>query len=236
MPILNQSENILLYKTLKAKPAPGIKQFFDVLEECGGVRSNYRDFMTTNPIDPDVELKRLPGADYNLCCALLTMLIREDAIVGGSFKRRQEQGQVEPIIDRILFLLDPQPHTTEFSEKALEALKGYYVYALVDPRDNKVFHIGKGIGNRVFIHEAESHENPVSENARLQKIREIEEAGYLVKRLIVNHGLTEREALACKATIINLFNYLPDSHLTNVVTDPNATESVTVEEFEKLHG
>ena len=37
----------------------------------------------------------------------------------------------------------------EFSEKALSALNGFYVYALIDPRSNDVFYIGKGIG--VFL-------------------------------------------------------------------------------------
>ena len=39
-----------------------------------------------------------------------------------------------------------------FSEKVKQKL-GYYVYALVDPRDNKIFYIGKGINNRIFQHE-----------------------------------------------------------------------------------
>ena len=32
-----------------------------------------------------------------------------------------------------------------FSEKALQSLNGYYVYALIDPRNDNVFYIGKGI-------------------------------------------------------------------------------------------
>ena len=42
----------------------------------------------------------------------------------------------------------------QFSQKAQEELK-YYVYCLVDPRDRKIFYIGKGIGNRVFAHACE---------------------------------------------------------------------------------
>ena len=34
--------------------------------------------MITEPIDCNEELKRVPGADYELCTALLTMLLRED--------------------------------------------------------------------------------------------------------------------------------------------------------------
>lgn len=38
-----------------------------------------------------------------------------------------------------------------FSDKVKQKL-GYYVYALADPRDNKIFYIGKGINNRIFQH------------------------------------------------------------------------------------
>ena len=39
----------------------------------------------------------------------------------------------------------------QFSQKVQEEL-GYYVYCLVDPRDKRVFYVGKGVGNRVFAH------------------------------------------------------------------------------------
>ena len=38
-----------------------------------------------------------------------------------------------------------------FTPKEIRHL-GKYVYALIDPRDNKVFYVGQGIGNRLFDH------------------------------------------------------------------------------------
>lgn len=38
-----------------------------------------------------------------------------------------------------------------FSEETIKNLKSY-VYKLIDPRDGKVFYVGKGKGNRVFSH------------------------------------------------------------------------------------
>lgn len=35
----------------------------------------------------------------------------------------------------------------EFQPAVIEALK-YYVYCLVNPKDNKIFYIGKGKGNK----------------------------------------------------------------------------------------
>ena len=45
-----------------------------------------------------------------------------------------------------------------FSDKVKQKL-GYYVYALADPRDNKIFYIGKGINNRIFQHEEKLEES-----------------------------------------------------------------------------
>ena len=53
-----------------------------------------------------------------------------------------------------------------FSEKSLLSLGEYYVYGLIDPRDKKIFYIGKGTENRVFfIDEGYEKHEPLDEAA-----------------------------------------------------------------------
>lgn len=124
----------------------------------------------------------------------------------------------------------------QFSEKALSSLNGYYVYALIDPRTEQVFYIGKGFENRVFAHEIESGKNAKSEKEKLKRIREIEKAGFEVKRVLINWGMTETEAFASEASLINLMQILSKDSLTNLVAGHHIHEALTVEEFEILHG
>lgn len=232
------SDKISLLKRLSCDTVLRVELFYDILEECGALKLNYSEYATTHPIDCRQELLRLPTADYDTCCALLTMLLREDHFSNGSFERRQRAGEVRPIVDKMIALLS-HSHTSsikQFSEMALQQLNGFYVYALIDPRSNQIFYIGKGTGNRVFSHEAESGKSPKSEKAKLQRIQEIEGAGYDVKRLIVNWGLAEAEAFASEATLINLVNYMSPEVLTNAVAGHHVHESLTVEDFELLYG
>lgn len=235
---MNLNDKISQFQKLNCEDVFCVDYFYDVLENCNALKTNYHEYMTTAPINCDEELIRLSTADYDLCCALLTMLLREDHFSNGSFERRQRCGQVKPIIERIIKLLLPKKenHINTFSEKALDSLNGYYVYALVDPRDDKVFYIGKGIGNRVFSHEIESDKARKSEKKKLQKIREIENSGFSVKRLIVNWGLSESEAFSAEATLINLLKFMPDFQLTNEVSGHHVHECLTTEEFEILYG
>ena len=55
-----------------------IDKYYSTLEEIGDYESNYKDYMTTAPINVDIELSRLSNSDYELCTAHLTMLLRED--------------------------------------------------------------------------------------------------------------------------------------------------------------
>ena len=235
---MKNCDKISLLKRLNGNYVIRTQDFYEILEECDALKNNYPEYMTTAPINCDEELLRLPTADYDLCCALLTMLLREDYFSNGSFDRRRRSGQVSPIIERMIYLLSQQPQQriSSFSEKTLESLNGFYVYALIDPRDNKVFYIGKGAGNRVFSHEIESEKSDKSEKQKLQKIRDIEKDGFFVKRVIVNWGLSEQEAFVAEATLINLLNYIPTFQLTNEVSGHHVHESLTVEEFEMQNG
>lgn len=82
-----------------------VSSYYEALENIEDMKYNYGDYMITEPIDCQEELKRLPEADYDLCCALLTMLLREDHFCNGSFERRYNAGEVKLILDRMLALL-----------------------------------------------------------------------------------------------------------------------------------
>ncbi|MDH8701649.1 hypothetical protein M2138_000998 [Dysgonomonadaceae bacterium PH5-43] len=92
-----------------------------------------------------------------------------------------------------------------FSQKTIEGLN-YYVYVLVDPRDNKIFYVGKGIGNRVFAHVYCSLDETL-ESDKLNIIREITQEGYSVKHFIVRHGLNESEAFLVESVLIDFLSY-----------------------------
>ena len=63
----------------------------------------------------------------------------------------------------------------EFSTKTQENI-GYYIYALVDPHDGKVFYIGKGKDNCVFAHANGAMESN-AESEKIETIKVIQKAG-----------------------------------------------------------
>lgn len=81
------------------------ESYYLTLEDIGDLKNNYIDYMTTAPVNVDEELRRLPDANYELCSALLTMLLREDYFSNGSFERRYDRGQVTSILDKMIKLL-----------------------------------------------------------------------------------------------------------------------------------
>lgn len=103
---MKPSDKIQLFETLNTNNILSARHFYDVLEKYNDLKTDYHEYMTTAPINCDQELLRLNTADYDLCCALLTMLLREDHFCEGSFGERQRKGQVKPIVERIIKLLN----------------------------------------------------------------------------------------------------------------------------------
>ena len=62
-----------------------------------------------------------------------------------------------------------------FDNKTIEKL-GFYVYALIDPRSKNLFYVGKGLGNRLFMHLRDAIEGD-SSTLKLNLIREINSQG-----------------------------------------------------------
>ena len=120
-----------------------------------------------------------------------------------------------------------------FSDIAKHKLQ-YYVYALIDPRNNEVFYIGKGNNDRVFQHEWEKDTN--TESAKHHRINAIKKSGKSVKKVILLYGLTEESAFSAESALINLVNFTSTHKLTNVMSGHHAKRVLTVEEFELFHG
>lgn len=93
---------------------------------------------------------------------------------------------------------------------------GFYVYRLIDPRNGETFYVGKGKGNRVFMHAkaAEKLEGDGQSN-KIKRILEIKAANLDVIHVIHRHGMDENTALDVEAALIDAYPGL--SNLSNGV-------------------
>lgn len=103
----------------------------------------------------------------------------------------------------------------------------FYVYVLVDPRDDRIFYVGKGTGDRLESHgrvaglEYDSELDSSHSGRKFELIREIRNSGQEPRIQVVRYGIAEAtEALAIEAALIAC---LPD--LTNSVAGYGANET-----------
>lgn len=105
----------------------------------------------------------------------------------------------------------PQP----FSEKVGKRL-GEYVFALRDPRDNQVFHVGHGTGNQVFASVFEalgeldnlegasgSADAPGVTAAKISRIREIYDAGSAVEHYVLIRSVSGADASGTADSVVS---------------------------------
>lgn len=91
---------------------------------------------------------------------------------------------------------------------------GFYVYALIDPRDEKIFYVGKGIGGRVFKHEERTRRGVLQNKEKVKRIQEIFTAGLEAQRRILFVSESEEIALSVEDNVIH---ELADLGLTNII-------------------
>lgn len=112
-----------------------------------------------------------------------------------------------------------------FNSLQAERLGGY-VYALKDPRDNKIFYVGQGSSNRLFDHFGEAEglingrEAYTSKKAR---IIDIWSAGESVEWSILAHQLAPESLDHVESAIINALQISQNGDCLNAVSGPNSS-------------
>ncbi len=107
-----------------------------------------------------------------------------------------------------------------FSPRVAEAL-GFYVYRLVDPRNDETFYVGRGVGNRVFDHFEEAHDarRGGPRSAKTDRINAIHDARLRVSAVIHRHNLRDdHETGMLEAALIEAY-----PNLTNQVAGEGTT-------------
>lgn len=89
----------------------------------------------------------------------------------------------------------------------------YYVYELIDPRDDSVFYVGKGKKGRIDQHEAEAAKG--RQSRKCERIRAIEAAGLKIKKRKASTHSDEVEAYDAEIALISFHGL---ANLTNVMS------------------
>ena len=76
----------------------------ELLAAWPGLKNNYHDYMITEPIDFRKELNHVPEADYDICCALLTMIVQEKENQDELFESYVYNSDVIRILNRMIKL------------------------------------------------------------------------------------------------------------------------------------
>lgn len=109
------------------------------------------------------------------------------------------------------------------NQSTLEKLESY-VYLLRDPSNHLIFYVGKGMGTRINSHELETLVNIKNKKEKHQVIRAILASGRDPEKIILRHGLTDKEARLVESTSIDLLNSISKIKLTNLIRGHEASD------------
>lgn len=104
----------------------------------------------------------------------------------------------------------------QFSQSVIDRLK-HYIYLYIDPRNDEIFYVGKGRGNRAF-----SHLKDKKEGEKARRINDIRKMGYEPRIEILIHGIeSDLEIKKIEASIIDLIGL---GNLTNSIRGHGSRE------------
>jgi len=104
--------------------------------------------------------------------------------------------------------------------------KGFYVYKLVDPRDDTPFYVGKGLRDRCFHHLREHRTGNMVNDAKHEVIADILSAGLEVIHICIKDGLSEPDAYRLERSLI-VHNH---EQLTNKLSNTTLSAERTLKE------
>ncbi len=127
----------------------------------------------------------------------------------------------------------PKKQSDDHLSKNFESLKRFYVYILIDPRNEQIFYVGKGQEDRLFQHEKEAERADLG-TEKHKKIIEIQNSGHQVKKIIIGRFNTEQEAFSVEGVLIHWVYGI--KNLTNLASG-HGVESIRPKgHFEDLAG
>ncbi len=111
-------EKIIKIQNILENPGR-VSSYYKLLEDMGDMKYNYREYLESAPVNCEYELRKLSSADYELCTALFTMILREDYFSNGSFERRLRNGQVEDVLKRMIKLLSEDKNSITYTREEI---------------------------------------------------------------------------------------------------------------------
>ena len=114
---MTTSEKIKKIQAVLASKTLRLEHYCKLFDEMEDNVYNYTEFVESNV---DKEIKRLPNADYHMCCCLMTLIFREDYVMNGKFRKRYESGMVTSILERMILLLRNEANDSILKEKNMK--------------------------------------------------------------------------------------------------------------------